>query len=129
MKIESHFVTNLIGLLATTAIRGWMSTLDHKWAFCDPAVDPGSPDCRSPKIYVVWHEYLLEPLSLRGNCNLTMLLSRHRDAEYLARIAQHLRFECVRGSTNQGGATALRQLVRQSKRKHLTITPDGPLGP
>ena len=129
MKIESPFATNLIGLLATAAIRGWMSVLDHKWACYDPTVDPGNLECRSPKIYVLWHEYLLAPLYLRGNCNLTMLLSRHRDAEYLARIAQHLRFECVRGSTNQGGATALRQLVRQSKRKHLTITPDGPLGP
>jgi lysophospholipid acyltransferase (LPLAT)-like uncharacterized protein len=129
MKIESPFATNSIGLLATAAIRRWMSTLDHKWAFYDPAVDPGSPECSSPRIYVFWHEYLLAPLYLRGHCNVTMLLSRHRDAEYLARIARHMGFGCVRGSTNQGAATALRQLVRQSKQNHLTVTPDGPLGP
>ncbi len=129
MKIESPFATNLVGLLATGAIRGWMSTLDHKWAFYDPAVDASSPDCRSPNIYVLWHEYLLEPLSLRGNCKITMLLSRHRDAEFLARIAYHMGVGCVRGSTNQGAATALRQLVRVSRHNHLGVTPDGPRGP
>jgi lysophospholipid acyltransferase (LPLAT)-like uncharacterized protein len=129
MKIESPFATNLVGLLATGAIRGWMSTVDHKWALYDPTVDAARPDCLDPKIYLVWHEYLLAPLYLRGHCNITMLLSRHRDAEYLARIAHHMGFACVRGSTNRGAASALRELVRRGKRTHLTVTPDGPLGP
>jgi lysophospholipid acyltransferase (LPLAT)-like uncharacterized protein len=106
-----------------------MSTLDHKWALYDPTVDAARPDCLDPKIYLVWHEYLLAPLYLRGHCNITMLLSRHRDAEYLARIAYHMGFACVRGSTNRGAARALRELARRSERTHLTVTPDGPLGP
>jgi lysophospholipid acyltransferase (LPLAT)-like uncharacterized protein len=58
-----------------------------------------------------------------------MLVSRHRDAEFLARIAYHMGVGCVRGSTNQGAATALRHLVRMSRHNHLAVTPDGPRGP
>jgi lysophospholipid acyltransferase (LPLAT)-like uncharacterized protein len=71
----------------------------------------------------------LFPLYLRGHCNLAMLLSQHRDADILARAAYHLGFDCVRGSTYRGSTSAIRQLLRQSSRMHLTITPDGPRGP
>jgi lysophospholipid acyltransferase (LPLAT)-like uncharacterized protein len=60
---------------------------------------------------------------------MAMLLSRHRDAEILSHAAYHLGFEFVRGSTNRGGVTALRELLDRSKTMHLTITPDGPRGP
>jgi lysophospholipid acyltransferase (LPLAT)-like uncharacterized protein len=58
-----------------------------------------------------------------------MLLSQHRDADILAHIAFLLGFGTVRGSTYRGGATALLQLMRESERHHLTLTPDGPRGP
>ena len=58
-----------------------------------------------------------------------MLLSRHRDAEILSHVAYHLGFDFVRGSTNRGGVTALRELLAKSRTMHLTITPDGPRGP
>ena len=58
-----------------------------------------------------------------------MLLSQHRDADILARVAYHLGFDCVRGSTYRGGARAIWELSERSQRQHLTITPDGPRGP
>ena len=82
-----------------------------------------------PRIYIFWHEYILLPLALRGHCHLSMLLSQHGDADILARIAQHFGFDCVRGSTYRGGATALWELEERSRTHHLTITPDGPRGP
>jgi lysophospholipid acyltransferase (LPLAT)-like uncharacterized protein len=106
-----------------------MSTLDYKAAFYDPSVDPVDARYRGQKIYVFWHEYILFPISLRGNNNLSMLLSRHRDADILAEVCQHLGFQYVRGSTFGGGGTALRELVRRSRHMNLTITPDGPRGP
>jgi lysophospholipid acyltransferase (LPLAT)-like uncharacterized protein len=106
-----------------------MSTLDYKVAYYDRAVDPLLPQCQGQKIYIFWHEYILFPLYLRGHCNLAMLLSRHRDAEVLSRVAYHLGFEFVRGSSNRGGVAALRELLRRSRHMHLTITPDGPRGP
>jgi lysophospholipid acyltransferase (LPLAT)-like uncharacterized protein len=58
-----------------------------------------------------------------------MLLSQHRDADILARVAHHLGFECVRGSTYRGAARAIWELSDRSRRQHLTMTPDGPRGP
>ncbi|OHB67236.1 MAG: hypothetical protein A2V70_00590 [Planctomycetes bacterium RBG_13_63_9] len=129
MKLHSTFLDKLAGLLGAAAIRSWMSTLDYKAAFYDRSVDPALPDCRGQKIHISWHEYLLFPIYLRGHCNLSMLLSRHRDAEILSHAARHLGFDFVRGSTNRGGVTAIRELLRKSRKMHLTITPDGPRGP
>jgi lysophospholipid acyltransferase (LPLAT)-like uncharacterized protein len=106
-----------------------MSRLDCKAAYYDRSIDPAFPECRGQKIYLFWHEYILFPFYLRGNCNLAMLLSRHRDAEILSHAARHMGFETVRGSTNRGGVAAIRQLLDKSRRMHLTITPDGPRGP
>jgi lysophospholipid acyltransferase (LPLAT)-like uncharacterized protein len=129
MKIESPFLNKLGGLLGSAAVRWWMSKLDYKVVYDDPAVDPVFPECQGQKIYIFWHEYILFPLYLRGHCNLAMLLSRHRDAEILSYAAHHLGFEFVRGSTNRGGVGALRELLAKSRDMHLTITPDGPRGP
>ena len=116
------------GLLGATAIRAWMSTLDYRVLFHDPSVDGIYPSTR-PRIYVFWHEYILLPLYLRGNCNLTMLLSKHRDADILYRLAYHMGFKCVRGSTYGGATEALLELSRLGQHMHMAITPDGPRGP
>jgi lysophospholipid acyltransferase (LPLAT)-like uncharacterized protein len=129
VRISSPFANNLLALLGTAAIRGWMRTVEHKLACYDPAVDPARAECQGRKIYIFWHEYILAPLYLRGRCNLTMLLSRHRDAELLWRIAFHFGFGCIRGSSYRGSTQALRELFRESRTRHLTMTPDGPRGP
>jgi hypothetical protein len=129
MKLDSPLLNQFGGLLGSAAIRAWMSTLDYKVAGYDPTGDPATEACQGQKIFIFWHEYILFLIYLRGHCNLSMLLSRHRDAEILSYAAYHLGFEFVRGSTNRGGVTALRRLLEESRRKHLTITPDGPRGP
>ena len=129
MKLDHPAITRFGGLLASKLISSWMSTLDYRAAFYDRSVDPTREECKGQKIYVFWHENLLFPIYLRGRCNLAMLLSRHRDADILARVAFHLGFECVRGSTYRGGAAAMREMLRKSRDMHLTITPDGPRGP
>ena len=84
-------------------IRAWMSTLDCRAVFYDRSVDAIYAAPRgarnSTRIYVFWHEYIMLPLHMRGRCNLTMLLSKHRDADVLFRLAHHMGFECVRGSS------------------------------
>jgi hypothetical protein len=60
---------------------------------------------------------------------MAMLLSRHTDAEILSRVAYHLGFDVVRGSTRRGGAAALREMLQKSRGSNLVITPDGPRGP
>jgi len=129
LKLDGPLLNKLGGLLGATAIRGWMRTLDYKGAFYDQTVDPAYLGRRRQRIYIFWHEYILFPLYMRGHCNLSMLLSRHRDAEMLSRAAHHLGYDFVRGSTNRGGVAAIRELLRKSRKMHLAITPDGPRGP
>lgn len=118
----------LVGLLATKFIRRWMSTLDFRCLEYDSSVDPIT-GIGGPKIYIFWHENILFPLYLRGRCHLSMLLSRHRDADILASIAELSGFGTVRGSTGRGGREALQELVVRSRTDHITMTPDGPRGP
>ena len=129
MKINQPWIQKLIGFAGAGAIRGWMRTLDYAVAYYDPSIDPARPEYDGQKIYVFWHEYLLLPIHMRGNCHFAMLISKHRDAELLARAARHLGFSCVRGSTNRGGVAALRELVRQARNMNWVITADGPRGP
>lgn len=123
-----NFSNKLGGLLGAKATMAWMRTLDARAVFYDRSVDPVQ-GVNGPRIYVFWHEYILLPLSLRGHCHLAMLLSQHGDADILARVANHVGFDCVRGSTYRGGAKAIWELEERSRRQHLTITPDGPRGP
>lgn len=128
-KESNKLAIGLGGLLAAATVRTWMSTLDYKAAFYDPAVDPVDYRCDGRKIYIFWHEYILFPLHMRGYADLAMLLSRHRDADILLEVARHMGFNCVRGSSFAGGAAALRELERKAESMHLAITPDGPRGP
>ena len=119
MRLDHPLLYKFAALLGSTAVRAWMDTLDYRVLFYDPDVDPASPRCRGQKIYIFWHEYILFPFAMRGNCDLAMLLSRHRDAEVLSYAARLMGFDFVRGSTNRGGAAALRQLLEKSRQAAL----------
>jgi len=129
MKIRNPTLTRIGGLMAAMSIRAWMSSLDYRVAYYDPKVDPVHPEFSGQKLFIFWHEYILCPIAMRGHCNLAMLVSQHGDAEMLTVAANHLGFDCVRGSTRRGGAAALRELLDKSRHMNLTITPDGPRGP
>ena len=129
MRLEHPLLMRIGGLGIATFTRAWMSTLDFQIAACDPRVDPAHAGFRGPAIFIFWHEYIPFLFHMRGHCNIAMLLSRHRDAEWLSRATRHMGFKTVRGSTSRGGSAALRQLLRVSDEMNLTITPDGPRGP
>ena len=119
-----------LGLAVSALVKGWMSTLDYKIAYYDPSIDPAVPFDDQPRLYLFWHEYIQFFLHLRPNCHMTMLLSRHRDADILAEIARRIGFGAVRGSTARSGSTAICQMMKNAKEKWLlTMTPDGPRGP
>ncbi len=129
MKLNAPWLTNLAGLLASSLLQRWMSTIEHKIVHYDPTNDPAHPDNSVKKLYIFWHEYIALPICQWGNCNVTILLSQHRDADMLARAAHHLGFDHIRGSTFGGATQALRQLLRLSKRSNLAWGCDGPRGP
>lgn len=128
MAEKLSLTTRAAGFLAAQVIRTWMGTHEYRSFFYDPENDPRM-GTSEPRIYVFWHEYILAPLYLRGNCDLVMLLSRHKDAEVLGRVAHHLGFGTIRGSSNKGAAAALLEMTRRGRNAHITITPDGPRGP
>ncbi|MDZ4657015.1 MAG: lysophospholipid acyltransferase family protein [Bythopirellula sp.] len=128
MANKVPFSTRVMGLFAAQGIRAWMSTHDYRAYLYDPNMDPRFGTAE-PRIYLFWHEYILVPLYLRGHCDIAMLLSRHRDAEILARVAGHMGFDCVRGSTTRGATAAMMEMRRLGKQSHIAITPDGPQGP
>ncbi len=117
------------GLGVYALLRRWMSTLDYQKMLYDPTVDPIDPGFQPPVIYAFWHEYIPCPIYLRPHCRVAMLISRHRDADWLGEAARHMGFRIIRGSTSRGGSAAIRELVRASRQMSLAITPDGPRGP
>lgn len=81
-------------------------------------------------IVAFWHgRQLMLPVAYRGK-GVSIMVSRHRDGEWIARTVAHFGFRSVRGSTTRGGASALRSLIREARSgRDVGITPDGPRGP
>ncbi len=129
MKLRHPALLRAAGFLGSQFIRHWMSTLDHRVLFYDPFMDPAESHGDEPIIYVVWHEYLLSPLDCRANCDVSLLIGRHADADILSYATRLLGYDCVRGSSNRGGVAALKELTRSGRAQDLVITPDGPRGP
>jgi hypothetical protein len=81
-------------------------------------------------IIAFWHQRLLMmPFApLQGKKG--MLISQHRDGEFIARAVKLFGVDSVRGSTTRGGLSALRGMIRfYQEGGNLGITPDGPQGP
>ena len=89
-----------------------------------------------PRIFAFWHNrILMMPYLYERFCpgrRMLMLVSRSRDGEFITRIMSRFGIDGVRGSTSKGGSEALREMVREMKKKSardIGITPDGPRGP
>ena len=117
------------GTLLAFGIRAWMRTLDARIACYQTNMDPAVASFQGPAIYIVWHEYLALPPCNRRGCDVTMLLSQHRDAHWLTEMISQFGFKTVRGSTSKGGVKAILQITREFRNTSLVITPDGPRGP
>ena len=78
-----------------------------------------------------WHEHLLvATASDLRRVRATIMVSRSRDGERIARLAERLGVTTVRGSSSRGGARALLELVR-ALREPMVVGHfvDGPRGP
>ena len=89
-------------------------------------------------IYAFWHDQLLIcPLTWQSECEIKVLISKHRDGDIIARLISKLGFKAIRGSThksgktkNKGGLTSARQMIKSLKNGiSIGISPDGPKGP
>ncbi len=81
-------------------------------------------------IVAFWHQRLLMLPFLPHRGRWGMLISQHRDGEFIARTVRLFGIDSVRGSTTRGSLAALRGMVRFYRAGgSLAITPDGPQGP
>jgi lysophospholipid acyltransferase (LPLAT)-like uncharacterized protein len=115
MKITHPILTKSLGLFGATVIRALASTLDYRIVYRDPLADPIHPRRPRSAIYILWHEYMLLPVGVRGK-GLTVLVSQHRDGELITQVLRHLKFKAIRGSTTRGGITALRRMLMMEDR-------------
>lgn len=83
-----------------------------------------------PAIWALWHGQFLPLLWLHRNDGTTLLLSRHRDADHLARVAARWGYRTIRGSSTRGAVAGLLGLIRSLRRgRQVAIAADGPRGP
>ncbi len=81
-------------------------------------------------ILAFWHEQLLLMLHSRYRKPITVMISRSKDGEYIARVFDWYGVDSARGSSTRGGGAALRELIREARAgKNIVFTPDGPKGP
>lgn len=108
--------------LGPSAIKSLAAT----WRFRETGLEPWRP----PFIFVLWHSRILPLLALHKREGLVLLISRHRDGEYLANLADAWGYRSVRGSTQRGGDVGLLGIVRALQGGAIVaMTPDGPRGP
>jgi hypothetical protein len=84
-----------------------------------------------PFIVCFWHgRLMMMPFAWTRPQSINMLISNHPDGRLIADTVARFGIHTVPGSSSQGGAGALRGLVRILKGgDSVGITPDGPRGP
>ncbi len=83
-----------------------------------------------PIIFVFWHGQLLSLVHYHRNEGIVVLVSEHKDGEYIAQVIHRHGFGTARGSSTRGGVKGLKGILRAAKAgKDLAFTPDGPKGP
>jgi lysophospholipid acyltransferase (LPLAT)-like uncharacterized protein len=92
-------------------------------------LDETLPD--SPGFIVCfWHSRLLMMPFARKWGPVKVLISRHRDGEFIARVIQFFKVGTIRGSYQKISLSSLREIINNLKTGiDIAITPDGPKGP
>lgn len=120
---------SLLSPLINGIYRLWCSTL-RVTEYDRDAVDSLAA-AGKPMMFPLWHDELFPLMHVRRNLRTVTVVSRNKDAEYLARLLRSLGLATVRGSSSRGGTTALLQAERFMREQNYNgcITVDGPRGP
>jgi lysophospholipid acyltransferase (LPLAT)-like uncharacterized protein len=129
VKVRHPLLLRVAGFFAALLLRLWLGTLRFRARALGTPVLPRPRRLGPPRLFAFWHEFALLPAVHYRGVGLAMLISQHADGELIATACRHLGHGVVRGSTTRGGAGALREMVRATRRGHTAITPDGPRGP
>ncbi|MCX7965476.1 MAG: DUF374 domain-containing protein [Syntrophorhabdaceae bacterium] len=81
-------------------------------------------------IVCFWHGRLLMMPFARLRKTGKVLISRHRDGEFIARVIKFFGLESIRGSFRKKSVSSVREIISSLKDGFdVAITPDGPKGP
>ncbi len=95
----------------------------------------------APVVVAFWHERLSmmpmlwvqarqSPEGRNARNRVHVLVSRHRDGQFIGAVVSRFALDVVLGSSSRGGAKSLRMLLNLlTSGDHIAITPDGPRGP
>ena len=107
----------------------WLLYLSCKKSF------KGVLDDLNPCVILFWHSRLaLMPFIFRHfypkDKKAFVMISRHKDGEFIARNIKFFGINTIRGSSSKGAQTALKEAFNVLLEKnYVVITPDGPRGP
>lgn len=129
LKIRSRRLIRLIAWLIAGACRILFATCRLTIHAADPATNAYRPPVGPRFLFCLWHDHILMTLFSGRPNQMAGLVSRHQDGSIVADAMKVLGILPIRGSTNRGGAQAMRQLMETARAHHIAITPDGPRGP
>ncbi|MEE9542970.1 MAG: lysophospholipid acyltransferase family protein [Thermodesulfobacteriota bacterium] len=85
---------------------------------------------RTGFILAFWHGRLLMMPRIAKDYGMTVLVSKSRDGELIARTIKPFGIDSVRGSSTRGWFGGIKGLLKAVRLgRNLAITPDGPQGP
>jgi len=130
MKLKKfhNVLVLIVPLLVSWLLRLWFATCrvavhgaEHR-----KSVLPG----RQPIIATFWHYSILYVFYHLRADSAAVLVSSSADGDYIARLAQYLHFTVIRGSKNQRGFRALKELMVHIVRGgNIGMVADGSQGP
>ena len=125
-------LAHVLGLYLWLALRSNRWTIEGEQHFIPHAAG-------EPAVFAFWHEYLplmpqLPALGRRQKVykrtGVYVLVSRHRDGQFIAAAVRRFGVDSIHGSSSKGGATSLRiMLAALARGDMIAIAPDGPRGP
>lgn len=126
---SSNAIRRIASSLGTLYIRIVYAT--NRWTVIRSDIPTSFWDQGKPFILALWHNRLLVmPKSWSTDKKFHMLISQHRDGLLVAQVVENLGLNTIAGSSNKGGAAALKRMVSALKAgEYVGITPDGPRGP
>ena len=129
MRIRSLWLLRLAALGLTTVLRMLFATLRVQTVPSRPGVSPYEPTGDERFLYCIWHDGVAGVI-FSGRCvNVAGLVSQHHDGEFVAAAMSYLGIRPIRGSSQRGGAEALREMLAATDDWHIAVATDGPRGP
>lgn len=81
-------------------------------------------------IVCFWHGRLLMMPFAKLREKGKVMISRHRDGEFISRVVKYFGLDSIRGSFRKKSISSVREIISSLKDKFdIAITPDGPKGP